>query len=71
MTQEIKPIFDIVTLKDGLTAKDRHGNVYTIESITIGADYHRKTFPYEKSFLKEDSDCQAELLSNGKLNIIP
>ena len=69
MSNEPNIIIDIVTLKDGLTAKDIRGNIYKIESITLGAGSHRHTIKYEKNFIKEGTDLRAEVLKNGKLNI--
>lgn len=62
-------ILDIVTLKDGLSARDVRGNVYKIESISLGIGSHRHTIKYEKHFIKEGTDLRAEVLKNGKLNI--
>ena len=69
MDTEPITIIDIITLRDGMTAKDVRGNVYKIESIMLGMGSHRKTIKWEKHFLKEGSDCRAEVLPNGKLNI--
>lgn len=62
-------ILDITTLKDGLTAKDVRGNIYKIESISLGVGSHRHTLKYEKHFIKEGTTLRAILLKNGKLNI--
>lgn len=69
MNEEIPVILEVVTLKDGMSAKDIRGNVYKIESITLGAGFHRHIIKYEKSFLKEGSEVHAEVLKNGKLHI--
>lgn len=70
MNEEPNIILDIITLKDGINAKDNHGNIYKIESITLGMGQHKHTIKYEKFFLKEGSEARAEVLKNGKLNII-
>lgn len=69
MNEEVPVIVEVVTLKDGLTAKDVRGNIYKIESITLGSGFHRHTIKYDKHFLKEGSEARAEVLKNGKLNI--
>ena len=69
--QEPNIIVDITILKDGWGAKDTRGNTYKIESIVIGAGYHRRVMKYEKFFLKSETECRAEILPSGKLNIIP
>lgn len=62
-------LVEVVTLKDGITAKDIRGNVYKIESISLGAGSHRHTIKYEKHFIKEGTELRAQVLKNGKLNI--
>lgn len=69
MDEEPIIIVEVVTLRDGITARDVRGNIYKIESITLGSGFHRHTIKYEKHFLKEGSDARAEVLKNGKLNI--
>ena len=71
MELEPKIILDITILKDGWKARDARGNDYKIESIVIGAGYYRRVMKYEKLFLKPETECRAEVLPNGKLNIIP
>ena len=70
---ELEPniIVDITILKDGWGAKDTRGNLYRIESIVVGAGYYRRVMKYEKFFIKAETECRAEVLPNGKLNIIP
>ena len=64
-------IINVIILKDGWSAKAERGHdVYEIESIAIGSGFYRKIMPYEKGFMKEHSECRAEILPNGKLNIV-
>jgi len=69
MNEEPNIILDITILKDGLSAQDVRGNVYKIESISLGAGSHRHTIKYDKHFIKEGTELRAQLLKNGKLNI--
>lgn len=62
-------MIEVITMKDGVNAKDKHGNIYKIESISLGMGSHRKTIKYTKHFLKDGSEVRAEVLKNGKLNI--
>ena len=71
MEQEPNIIVEVNILKDGCSASDNHGNTYKIESIVLGAGYYRRVIKYEKFFLKAETECRAEILPNGKLNIIP
>lgn len=71
MEKEPNIILEVTILKDGWGAKDNHGNLYRIESIVIGAGYYRRVIKYEKFFIKPETECRAEVLPNGKLNIIP
>jgi len=57
-------------MNDGKNAKDKRGNIYKIESISLGIGIRRQTISYTKGFLKAGGECRAEVLSNGKLNII-
>lgn len=63
-------IVEVTTLKDGLKAWDTRGNEYKIHSIMLGVGVNRKEVPYTKGFLKENSECRAEVLDSGKIKII-
>lgn len=69
MNEEQLIRLEVVTLKDGLSARDVRGNIYKIESISLGTGSHRNTIKYEKNFIKEGTELVAVLLKNGKLNI--
>lgn len=69
MNEEPNIILDVTILKDGISAKDVRGNIYKIESISLGAGSHRHTIKYDKHFIKEGTELRAQLLKNGKLNI--
>ena len=69
MNEEPNVIVEVEIMKDGMTARDIHGNVYKIESISLGAGSHRHTIKWEKNFLKDGSECRGQVLNNGKLNI--
>lgn len=62
-------IIEVTIMKHGISAEDRKGNKYKIESIILGAGYHRRAIKYE-AHLTENCECRAEVLPNGKLNII-
>jgi hypothetical protein len=65
----VNVIVEVEILKDKKTAKDVRGNTYKIESITIGAGHHRKSLKYDYHLI-EGCECRAEILPNGKLNIL-
>ena len=63
-------IIEVEILDDGYSAKDKRGEKYRIESINMGAGHYKKTVRYDRYFLKERTECRAQLLENGKLNIL-
>lgn len=67
---DVNIIIDVITHKDGVSATDRSGRKYEIQSITLGAGRNRKSIPYTKKFLAVGSKYRAEILKNGKLNIL-
>lgn len=63
-------IVDVTTDKDGISATDRSGTKYKIQSIMLGIGSNRKPVKYEKNDLSAGGEYRAEVLPNGKLNII-
>lgn len=63
-------IIEVTTQKDGLTAVDVRGRVYKIESIMLGVGRNRKPVKVDKGFLSAGNEYRAEVLKNGKLNIL-
>lgn len=63
-------IIEVTTEKDGRSACDRRGNKYKIESVVLGVGSKKKPVPYTRNFLSIGQKYTAEILPNGKLNII-
>lgn len=63
-------IVDVTTDKDGVSATDHRGIKYKIESVMLGVGSNRKPVKHTKNFLSVGGDYRAEVLPNGKLNII-
>ena len=63
-------IIEVTTHKDGISAIDRSDNKYKIQSITLGVGNKSKAVPYTKKALAVGCKYRAEILPNGKLNIL-
>lgn len=68
--ENINPIVEVKIQKGKTTATDRRGKIYKIESVMLGAGYHRRAVKYTKDFLDHRDRYRAEVLPNGKLNIL-
>lgn len=67
-------IIQVVMHADGKSAvsigfSDRDKK-YRIQEIMLGAGPMRKSIPWTDKFIKEHTECRAEILENGKLRII-
>lgn len=63
-------IIEVTTHKDGVSATDRRGKKYKIESVMLGAGGRRMAIKYSPKFLSVNAKYNAEILPNGKLNIL-
>jgi hypothetical protein len=63
-------IIEVTTHADGISATDRSGKKYKIQSLTLGVGSNRKPIPYTKKALSVGTKYRAEILPNGKLNIL-
>lgn len=63
-------IIEVTTSPDGVSAIDRKGKKYKIQSLTLGLGSNRKSIPYTKKALAVGCEYRAEILPNGKLNIL-
>ena len=63
-------IIEVTTNPDGITAIDRSGKKYKIESLMLGIGRNRKPVPYTKKALAVGCKYRAEILPNKKLNIL-
>jgi len=63
-------IIEVTTHLDGVSATDKGGKKYKIQSLTLGVGSNRKAIPYTKKALAVGYKYRAEILPNGKLNIL-
>jgi hypothetical protein len=63
-------IIEVTIMGDGKSAKDRRGNSYKIASISLGVGSKKSNVKYERYFLKSGGEHRAEVLTDGRLNII-
>lgn len=74
-TKLILQIIDIVINADGKTATETYSftdkdKKWKIQEVMLGAGPMRKALPWTNGFIKEHTECRAEILENGKLRII-
>ena len=64
-------IVEVITNSDGLSATSVIGSKkYKIESVMLGVGNKRRPVSHTKNFLSPGHKFSAEVLPNGKLNIL-
>ena len=63
-------IIEVTIKKDSITAVDARRNTYKVQSMMLGAGRYRHAVKYEKNLLGCTDEYRAEILPNGKLNIL-
>lgn len=73
-TKLIPQTIQVIIQADGKSAiSDSFGDSgkkYKIQEIILGAGPMRKSIPWTQGFLKECTECDAEILENGRLRIL-
>ena len=63
-------IIEVTIKKDSIIAVDGRRNTYKVQSMMLGAGSHRQAIKYTKNLLGCTDQYRAEILPNGKLNIL-
>lgn len=73
-TKQTPQIIQVIVHEDGKSAVGDgfvdSGKKYKIQEIMLGAGPMRKSIPWTQGFLKECTECDAEILENGRLRIL-
>lgn len=73
-TQIKLEIIDVIIQEDGKSAigvmYPNKDTKFKIQEIMLGIGPMRKSVPWTQNFLKENTECIAEILDNGRLRII-